>query len=530
MTQTGSVLGTAYYVSPEQAQGKPLTPTTDIYSLGIVLYEATTGHVPFDAPDAVAVALKQVNEQPVPPHKLNPDIDPALEAIILRAMQKNPSERYSTADQMRTALNNYLSGRPINAGVPEPAAPTRVIGAVGREAAGDRAGRGAAAGAVVAGGVGAARAAKAAGEPGAVGAAARRVAPKTPATSTRVMPSVNAGLQPLAPVATPRTLRDKQVARAERNKIIAIIMGIFAVAVVVVAIILISQNLTEVVDETPTQVMVPNVVGYKEEDARRMILDAKLNVGRVDQAYSEKYPEGIVLSQDPTNGLKLDEHSAVNLVVSLGKEPIPKVKVPDITNQLAANAENMLRALGLDYSNGGSVYDDKVTIGRVISQDIAAGTEVERGTRVTYVTSGGVKPPEDVKIPDLTGKTREDATKLLTDLGLIINWDNRLDEYSMAWPAGIVVVQNLPADTSQPKGSLISLGVSKGPDPAYAIVPNLLGKTYSAALAELNLLGITLAPVTPLPPGTEVVKTQSLPTGSIVPKTGTVMVLTFGAP
>ena len=111
MSKTSSVLGTAHYISPEQAQGKELTAASDIYSLGVVLYEATTGQLPFDGPDAVSVALMQVQDAPIPPREINPDIDPALEAIILKALAKNPTDRFATAKEMRVALVDYLQGR-----------------------------------------------------------------------------------------------------------------------------------------------------------------------------------------------------------------------------------------------------------------------------------------------------------------------------------------------------------------------------------------------------------------------------------
>ncbi len=100
LTTDNSVLGTAHYVSPEQSTGKPLGPTTDIYSLGIVMYEAATGRVPFAGDDAISVAMKQVNEAPQPPSLINPNVDPALEAIILRCMEKNPADRYQSADEL----------------------------------------------------------------------------------------------------------------------------------------------------------------------------------------------------------------------------------------------------------------------------------------------------------------------------------------------------------------------------------------------------------------------------------------------
>ena len=125
MTTDSNVLGTAHYVSPEQAQGKPLAGTSDLYSLGVVMYEACTGQLPFDGPDAVSVAMKQVNEDPIPPRAINANIDPVLEAIILRAMSKSPWERFSTANEMKQALDDYLAGR----GAAASAAATTVISA-----------------------------------------------------------------------------------------------------------------------------------------------------------------------------------------------------------------------------------------------------------------------------------------------------------------------------------------------------------------------------------------------------------------
>ena len=107
LSQTATVLGTAHYVSPEQAQGKELTGASDIYSLGVVLYEATTGKLPFDGQDAVSVAVKQVNELPAPPSTINPNIDPGLEAIIMKAMEKDPDKRYQSAQEMLDAIEEF---------------------------------------------------------------------------------------------------------------------------------------------------------------------------------------------------------------------------------------------------------------------------------------------------------------------------------------------------------------------------------------------------------------------------------------
>lgn len=113
-SQTSSVLGAAHYILPEQAQGKELTGASTCTRLGCVLYEAATGQLPFDGPDAVSVAMKQVQEEPLPPSQVKPDISPDLEAIILKAMDKNPYNRFQTARDMKQALDDFLMGRPVN--------------------------------------------------------------------------------------------------------------------------------------------------------------------------------------------------------------------------------------------------------------------------------------------------------------------------------------------------------------------------------------------------------------------------------
>ena len=124
LTQDNNVLGTAHYVSPEQTRGQELGATSDIYSLGVVMYECATGRVPFDGDDAISVALKQVNELPIPPSQVNPGVDPALERIILKCMEKDPANRFQTADELRQVLNAYATGRAVDV-----AEPTRVIAA-----------------------------------------------------------------------------------------------------------------------------------------------------------------------------------------------------------------------------------------------------------------------------------------------------------------------------------------------------------------------------------------------------------------
>ena len=216
MTQTSSVLGTAHYISPEQAQGKDLTATSDIYSLGIVLYEAATGKLPFDGPDAVSVAMKQVNDLPVPPREINPDIDPALEAIIMKAIAKNPADRFATAKDMRLALNDYLAGRPVNLGEGFTSAETVVMGGV--------------------------------------------VPPVGVADGTAVMPAMG-GVSPASPTAAQRSYNANNTSGKKNNKkTIAIVIGIIASAVITLAGAAGLHPLLELLD-TPAEIL-EDAYGY----------------------------------------------------------------------------------------------------------------------------------------------------------------------------------------------------------------------------------------------------------------------------
>src|SRR5205085_5372367 len=151
LTQTGAIMGTATYFSPEQAQGQPIDPRSDVYSLGVVLYEITTGRPPFTGDSPVAIAYQHVPDQPVPPSRINPDIPPAFEAIVLRAMAKNRDDRYPSADALRADLLRFAQGRPVAAmSAPPPGAAGAGPGGPPTSAADTAVGAGAAATGVMA--------------------------------------------------------------------------------------------------------------------------------------------------------------------------------------------------------------------------------------------------------------------------------------------------------------------------------------------------------------------------------------------
>jgi eukaryotic-like serine/threonine-protein kinase len=330
MTQTGSVLGTAHYVSPEQAQGRPLSPASDLYSLGIVLYELTTGQLPFDGDTPVAVALKQVNETPLRPSEVASDIDPSLEAVIMKAMAKSPTERYDTADEMRRDLLNVIDGRTVAAAPVPMAAPAQ-----------------------------------------------------SDASKTAVMPAVGGGgYDDAAPMST------RRVPPRKKRKIWPwVILAILLVAAGLGAAW--SMGLFEV-EDVVVPGAIPDVVGQSRQAAESAIRDAGFEVGEVTEEHSDE-PENTVISQSPEGGEEAEPETEVDLVISLGPAP---VIVPTLIGMTEAEAQEALEAVGLVARPLPSEFSRQFDAGRIMRQSPDAGTEVPRGSAVQYTASRGVEVSE----------------------------------------------------------------------------------------------------------------------------------------
>ena len=307
--QTSSVLGTAHYISPEQAQGKELTAASDIYSLGIVLYESATGKLPFDGPDAVSVAMKQVQDEPVPPRELNPEIDPSLEAIILKAMSKNPMERFATAKDMRSALNDYLAGRPVALGAGFTGAQTQIMGNV------------------------------------------PNIGPMPDGTA--VMPAVGGANQHGGSSQNHSYMSDNTAPKKKGKKVAAIVAAVAAVvALIAIAAFALGGN-----SDSGEQIEVPDVTGQTLDQAKSAIQSAGFKVGNVTQSYSDSVDSGKVISQDPTAKTKKAKGSTINLTVSQGSQ---EIEVPDLVGKTADEAKKLLQANGLKYKAGTAEYSDSV--------------------------------------------------------------------------------------------------------------------------------------------------------------------------
>jgi eukaryotic-like serine/threonine-protein kinase len=386
LTQTAAVLGTASYLSPEQAQGQPVDPRSDLYSLGCVLYEMVTGRPPFSGDSPVAIAYKHVKDDPAPPSQINADVPGDLEAVILKSMAKNPANRYQTAAELRQDLQRLMQGLPTLATPVMAGDPTEMLtrpedgtavytGGVPPDEE-ERRRRGWVpwvVGLILLAALGALAFFLLSGpsEPALV-----RVPDVVGQTEGAAVEELqNAGFE----VRTEREFSrqededrvfDQRPAAGERLEA--------------------GATVTIFVSRGVQQAEVPDVVGQSQDDAEAQIIAAGLEVGSVTTQFSDTDP-GIVIGQSPEGGAEVNRGSAVNIVVSEGPAT---VAVPDVLCLDKASARSEVQGAGLQYQEGSKTFSDECdgAAGVVIEQNPAPGTEVAPGQTVTTTISRGPEP------------------------------------------------------------------------------------------------------------------------------------------
>jgi serine/threonine-protein kinase len=434
MTQTGSIMGTAQYLSPEQAQGHAVTARSDLYSIGIVLYELLTGRVPFEAETAVTIALKQVSEAPVPPSQINPAVTPELEAVVLRALEKDPANRFADADEFIAALE---------------AAGSRIPSAAAIAAA-------------------EAAAAAAAALPAAAmaGAAPPPLPPPPPrAPATGVFPAAGPHREvrheALAPPPPRRRPRWPWVAAA-----VVLVVGLIVAAAVLIA-------------PTP-RVGVPNVVGSTISVATQRLQNEGFEVAYV-RDNSDK-PRNTVIGQRPGAGSSADKGSTITLNISDGRA---FAAVPDVRGAGRRAARRALLDAGFRVDEV-PTPSDTVTLNHVILQDPSGRSQVEQGTTVEIQISTG---PEQVRVPDVTGKSEDDARAALEQVGLRVVAQPKEDSKK---DPGTVLAQK-PTGGLAPRGSTVTIAVAI--EPKQITVPDVLGRSQNNATKTLSGRGFEVGVV-----------------------------------
>lgn len=416
MTQTGTILGTAHYLSPEQARGQEVGVTSDLYSAGVVLYEMVTGRIPFDGENPVAIALKHVHEAPVRPNEINPKVTPALQTIILKAMAKNPESRYQSAAEMRNDIMRLMEGMPIVA-VPPDEQETLIMAAL----------------------------------PGS----------RNDTTIQRQ---------------TPRPMPAPTKAKPNWPAIIIAVVLVLG-ASVAGGWFLVSSGIIG----GPEIITVPDVTDKTEAEAAAMLKAEGLKLGEVNDAYSNTVEPGIIISQLPAAGEKLEEGKEVSVTISQGRN---LVTVPDVTNDTSAVATNKLIKAGLALGDSDYEFSEDFEQDKVIRTEPEIGEDVPADTEVTLIISKG---QDSVQIPDVEGKTSAEAKSLLVGDGLVVtiteSFHDTVDKGN--------VIRTVPiAGSLAKKASDVTVYVSKGAE--LITVPDVLNKLEDEASAILDEKGFNI--------------------------------------
>jgi eukaryotic-like serine/threonine-protein kinase len=470
ITQAGAIMGTAQYLSPEQAQGRPVTQASDVYSVGVVLYELLTGQAPFEGESAVAIALKHVNQPPPAPRDLVPTISPDLNAVVLKALAKDTKDRYPDAESFLRDLE-AVEGR-LDRG-PADTESTAVFAPV----------------AVVA-------------PPGSAAPPPVPTAVVPPATIDRPAP-LEAEVIDVLPPAPPGRPPGHVPARSNR--------WIWPVALLVLAVL---GMIGFFALSSPNQVSVPIVVGQTLDSARTEIERAGLQVDvrrRADRA-----PRDIVFDQAPNAGRKVDDRSTVAVFVSNGPGT---VKVPDVVGIAEADAKRRLRSAGLRPQSQ-QESSIKVPAGVVIRSDPSAGRPVDRQSTVTLVVSSGA---EQVVVPDVKGQDEQEAVAALREKGLTAV----VREKASTEPAGTVVSQSPVGGQQIDQGSTVTIFVSNG---KVKEVPDVTGLSQADAESQLEDAGFTPA-IRTRPtdqPGEDGTVLSQSPAGKAERREGSTVTLTVG--
>ncbi|WP_406147542.1 Stk1 family PASTA domain-containing Ser/Thr kinase [Streptomyces sp. NBC_01012] len=440
MTQTAAVIGTAQYLSPEQAKGEQVDARSDLYSTGCLLYELLAVRPPFVGDSPVAVAYQHVREEPQPPSNFDPEITPEMDAIVLKALTKDPDYRYQSADEMRADIEACLDGQPVAA--------TAAMGAAGY-------------GAYDAYGNDQPTAALRPTDPG--------------GAQTSMLPPVNP---------EDGSYDDRPDRRRQKKSSTSTILLIVAGILVLIGAILIGRELFTSNGGGNDKLDVPNMVGSTVAEAQKLADNAEVELKVGSKEACETQEKGKICSQTPDKDSQMAKGETVTVVVSTGA---PKVEVPDVLEKSEDSARKALEDKGFTV-NVKTAESDK-TLDTVIAQDPEGGTKAEKDSEITIT----VAKEATQNVPGVVGRSFTDAEAQLKGVGFINVSRTDVDSDE---PVDTVIEQTPEANSKESKDVQIVLKVSKGPaEPEQVGVPDLQNKTLAEAKDALAQAGLKLGDV-----------------------------------
>ncbi|MCM2388861.1 Stk1 family PASTA domain-containing Ser/Thr kinase [Streptomyces albipurpureus] len=438
MTQTSAVIGTAQYLSPEQAKGEQVDARSDLYSTGCLLYELLTVRPPFIGDSPVAVAYQHVREEPQTPSSFDAEITPEMDAIVLKALVKDPDYRYQSADEMRADIEACLDGQPVAA--------TASIGAVGYAAY------------------------------GADAQATTAMRQADPAAQTSMLPPMNPDGGGYDGYDDRRGDRRRQQKKSNTSTILLVVAGIL----VLIGAVLIGRSLFDD-EKKSTDISVPILVGKTVEEAQGLATNARVEIAQSGSQRCDQ-PKDTICSQTPASG-RMQQGETVQYVLSEGA---PKIEVPDVTEKSQESAEEALARKGFEVDVKRVESSDKPP-GTVIKQDPEANSMAEQKSTVTIT----IAKREQVNVPPLVGNQLASARQQLTTLKFQI----REEFVDSDKPKDEILEQNPPGGSKADANSTVTIKISKGPQQQSTPVPNLFGQTLAQAKVILQQAGFQLGNV-----------------------------------
>ncbi len=454
MTKTGFILGTAHYISPEQAMGEPVGPRSDLYSLGVVLYEMLTGTLPYDAETPIGIAMKHVNGYLAPPKILNPTIPDGINAITCRLLAKSPNDRYADAGELIEDLERVLEGlSPSNDTTRMMIHGTNTTGSSQRTTAMP--------------------------PPGREDYGRRRRRWFVPVLLLLLLLTAVGGIAysqvggnavqqiPVPSLENARSIEEAQAiadefkvvpgARRESREVVGAVVEQDPAPGEEAA-----RGSTITVDLSSVQVTdLPNVEGRPEEEARDILDEAGFDV-EVEVSESSTQDDGRVVSQDPAGGKGETAEVGSDVGITVGSGPA-EAEVPELAGQAPEQAAAILADVGLELGAQAEAPSESVPAGQIVDQQPVSGTELRRGSSVSVTVSTGPDLPDLFPIPDVRGQTAETAQTTLWNA----LFASEVVEVRSNLPAGTVVSTIPAANTpTDPYAVTVTVNVSSGPPPA----------------------------------------------------------------